>query len=239
MRTMLYSIGAMSLFMLFSGVAQSASLRVSPTNLEMIAPGSAGVLTLTNEAKRPIHVQIRVFRWTQVNGVEQLEPTNDVIVSPPSTTLPSAKEYAVRVVRVTKKPVAGEEGYRIIVDELPDPSRKRAGTVALVVRYSIPVFFKDEDASPPKVAWGLVKSKGALMLRARNTGDTRLRLADVQLSQGGRVLGNRKGLVGYVLGESSMEWPIASGKSVSAGSADLKAQSDFGPLNADVSISGR
>ncbi|MBB3238340.1 molecular chaperone [Phyllobacterium endophyticum] len=94
MRIMLYGIGAMSLFMLFSEMAQSASLRVSPTNPGMIAPGSSGVLTLTNEAKRPINVQIRVFRWTQVNGAEQLDPTNDV-VSPPSTTLASVKEYAV------------------------------------------------------------------------------------------------------------------------------------------------
>ncbi|CAN7626102.1 molecular chaperone [Phyllobacterium sp. LjRoot231] len=239
MRTMLYGIGAMGLVIFFSGIAQSASLRVSPTSLEMIAPGSAGVLTLTNEAKRPINVQIRVFRWTQVDGVEQLEPTNDVVVSPPSTTLAGAKEYAVRVVRVTKTPVAGEESYRVLVDELPDPSRKRAGTVALVVRYSIPVFFKQEDASPPKVAWGIVRSKGTLMLTAHNAGDTRLRLADVQLSQAGRVLGNRKGLVGYVLGESSMQWPIGPGKSVSPGPAALKAQSDFGPLDADVAISGR
>ncbi len=239
MRTMLYGIGAMGLLMLFSGIAQAASLRVSPTNLELIAPGSAGVLTLTNEAKRPINVQIRVFRWTQANGVEQLEPTNDVVVSPPSTSLPANKDYAVRVLRVTKKSVAGEESYRVIVDELPDPSRKRAGTVTLVVRYSIPVFFKDEDASPPKVAWGIVKSKGSLVLTARNAGDTRLRLADVQLTQQGRVLGGRKGLVGYVLGGASMQWPIGAGKSVSSGAVGLKAQSEFGPLNADVAISGR
>ncbi len=239
MRTMLYGIGVMGLFVLFSGIAQAASLRVSPTNLELIAPGSAGVLTLTNEAKRPINVQIRVFRWTQVNGVEQLEPTNDVVVSPPSTSLTANKDYAVRVLRVTKKPVAGEESYRVIVDELPDPSRKKAGTITLVVRYSIPVFFKNEDASPPQVAWGVVRSKGGLVLTARNTGDTRLRLADVQLTQGGRAIGARKGLVGYVLGGASMQWPVGAGKSVSSGAVGLRAQSEFGPLDANVAISGR
>ncbi|ECE6961956.1 molecular chaperone, partial [Salmonella enterica subsp. enterica] len=55
MRSMLKGIGAVGLFMLLYGNATATSLRVAPTNLEMIAPGSAAVLTLTNEAKRPIN----------------------------------------------------------------------------------------------------------------------------------------------------------------------------------------
>lgn len=239
MRSMLKCIGAVSFCLLFSAMAHAASLRVSPTGLDMVAPGSAGVLTLTNEAKRPINVQIRVFRWTQANGIERLEPTNDVVVSPPSTKLSGGKDYAVRVVRVTKKPVAAEESYRVVVDELPDPSRKQAGTIVLVVRYSIPVFFRGQDATPPKVAWGVASKKGSLQLTARNMGDTRLRLAEVQLTQGGRVVGAREGLVGYVLGGASMQWPIGASKPVSSGRVALKAQTDAGPVNADVAINGR
>lgn len=239
MRSMLYSIGVMSLCALFCGAAHAASLRVSPTNLDMVAPGSAGVLTLTNEAKRPINVQVRVFRWTQANGIERLEPTNDVVVSPPSTRLAGGKDYTIRVVRVSRKPVAAEESYRVVVDELPDPSRRQAGTVVLVVRYSIPVFFRDQNAAPPKVVWGVSRAKGSLMLTARNTGDMRLRLAEVQLTQGGQVLGKREGLVGYVLGGARMQWPIGTGKSISSGRVGLKALSEAGPVNADVAISGR
>ncbi|QND53212.1 molecular chaperone [Phyllobacterium sp. 628] len=239
MRSMLTGIGAMGLFMLICGSADAASLRVAPTNLEMVAPGSASVLTLTNEAKRPINVQIRVFRWTQTNGVEQLEPTNDVVVSPPSTVLSGNKDYLVRVIRVSKKPVVREESYRVIVDELPDPARRKSGTVALVVRYSIPVFFKEPDASAPKVTWTLKRVNGSLVLAARNNGDSRLRLSDLQLTQGGRDVGTRKGLVGYVLGGASMQWPVGSGRSVSGGSVALKAQSDSGPLDVNVAVNDR
>ncbi|UGX87085.1 fimbrial biogenesis chaperone [Phyllobacterium meliloti] len=239
MRSMLKRIGAMGLFMLFCSTANAASLRVAPTSLDLTAPGSAAVLTLTNQAKRPINVQVRVFRWTQVNGVEQLEPTSDVVASPPSTVLTGNKDYLVRVIRVSKKPVAGEESYRVIVDELPDPSRRKGGTVTLVMRYSIPVFFKDADASAPKVAWTIKRSGGGLVLAARNNGDSRLRLSDVQLMQGGREIGTRKGLVGYVLGGASMQWPVGGGKAVSAGSIALKAQSDAGPLDVNVAVSGR
>jgi fimbrial chaperone protein len=239
MRTMLRGIGTIGILLCFAGLSHASSLRVTPTNLDLMAPGSAGVLTLTNEAKRPVNVQIRIFRWTQQGGVEKLEPTNDVVVSPPSTSLAGNKDYAVRVVRVSKKPVAGEESYRVIVDELPDPSRKKAGTVVMLVRYSIPIFFRDRDAAPPKVAWGIARSGGSLTLTAKNTGDTRLRLSEVQLTQKGKVLATRKGLVGYVLGGASMQWPVGTGKAVSAGSAGLKAQTELGALDADVAISGR
>jgi len=42
-------------------------------------------------------------------------------------------------VRVTKKPVEGEEAYRLFVDELPESPQGRR-TVNLMVRHSIPLF---------------------------------------------------------------------------------------------------
>jgi fimbrial chaperone protein len=238
MRSMLSCIGAMALILLCAGVSHAASLRVAPTNLELIAPDSAAVLNLSNDAKRPIHVQIRVFEWSQVDGIEQLKPTSDVVASPPSTKLGANAQYVVRVVRVSKAPVRAEESYRIIIDELPDPSRRKAGTVSLALRYSVPVFFRNPDAAAPKVAWSVSRNGGGLVLTASNTGESRFRLSNLTLTQNGKKLGNRSGLVGYVLGGATMQWPIGNGKSLSAGSVTLKAQSDFGPFDAKVAVKG-
>lgn len=142
MRSMLSCIGATAVLLLCAGLSHAASLRVAPTGLELIAPDASAVLNLSNDdAKRPINVQIRVFAWSQSGGIETLTPTTDVVASPPSTKLGPNAQYVVRVVRVSKAPVRAEESYRVIVDELPDPSRKKAGTVALALRYSVPVFF--------------------------------------------------------------------------------------------------
>ncbi|RNJ46135.1 pilus assembly protein [Mesorhizobium erdmanii] len=238
MRSMLKSISAIALLLLAAGLAQAASLRVAPTNIEMIAPDSAAALTLRNDAKQPINVQIRVFRWTQEGGIERLEPTSDVVASPPAAKLGPGADYLVRVVRVSKSAVAGEESYRVIIDELPDPSRKKAGTVSLVLRYSVPVFFRNPDAAAPNVSWSLSGKGRGLLLTAKNTGESRLRLSDLTLTQSGRKLGNRNGLVGYVLGGGTMQWPIA-GKTLSGGAVLLSAQSDFGPFDANVSIKGQ
>ena len=176
MRSMLSCIGATALFLLCAGLSHAASLRVAPTGLELIAPDSAAVLNLSNDdTKRPINVQIRVFAWSQSGGIETLTPTTDVVASPPSTKLGPNAQYVVRVVRVSKAPVRAEESYRVIVDELPDPSRKRAGTVTLALRYSVPVFFRNADAAAPAIAWSLSRNGGSLMLTASNSGQSRNR----------------------------------------------------------------
>ncbi|ESZ61358.1 MULTISPECIES: molecular chaperone [unclassified Mesorhizobium] len=240
MRSMLSCIGATALLLLCAGTSHAASLRVAPTGLELIAPDSAAVLNLANDdAKRPINVQIRVFAWSQAGGIETLTPTTDVVASPPSTKLGPNAQYVVRVVRVSKAPVRAEESYRVIVDELPDPSRKKAGTVALALRYSVPVFFRDADAAAPAVAWSVSRKGGSLVLTASNTGESRLRLSNLSLTQNGKKLGSRNGLVGYVLGGATMQWPIGSSKSLSAGSVLLKAQSDLGPFDAKVAVKGK
>src|SRR4029079_10100865 len=72
------AIGAITLSMLSCHAGNAASLRVAPTNLELVAPDSAPTLTLRNEDTRPINVQIRVLHWTQIDGIERLDPTTDV-----------------------------------------------------------------------------------------------------------------------------------------------------------------
>lgn len=46
------------------------------------------------------------------------------------------------------------------------------------------------------------------MLIGENKGGSRLRLSDLTLTQGGKAIASRKGLVGYVLGGSVMQWPV-------------------------------
>ena len=239
MRRMLSCIAAITLFFLGATYASAASLRVAPTNLELIAPDSAAVLNLTNESRQPINIQVRVFKWTQVNGVEQLEPTTDVVASPPLAKMGPNADYVVRVVRVSKAPVRKEDSYRVIVDELPDPSRAKSGTVTLIVRYSVPVFFRNPDASAPNVTWNLTRSGRGLMLTARNNGDSRFRLSNITLKQGETKIGSRSGLVGYVLGGATMQWPIGSTKSLSGNAVSLQGLSDFGPFDAKVDIKSR
>ncbi|QPC85641.1 fimbria/pilus periplasmic chaperone [Mesorhizobium sp. NBSH29] len=227
---------AIALLTLVSPIADAASLQVAPTTIEMLAPDSAGMLNLHNDGKAPIQVQVRVFRWSQKGGIETLEPTAAVVASPPHTRLAPNADYVVRVVRVSKSVVKAEESYRLVVDEVPDPSRLKAGTVALVVRQSIPVFFRNPAASGPEVSWKLKKNGSSLMLVAQNKGASRLRLADIGLSQDGKTIASSPGLVGYVLGGATMQWPLGGANRLSGSNAKLSGASHLGPIDAQVAV---
>ncbi|MCV9907826.1 molecular chaperone [Ochrobactrum sp. AN78] len=223
-----------------SAQSNAASLRVSPVLIDLSAPAAASSVRIWNDAKRPINVQVRIFRWSQSNGVDSYTPATDVAVSPPISQLKPGGENMVRVVRTSKRPVKAEESYRLIVDELPSSSQQKSGTVNLIIRHSIPVFFSPEDNSGADVAWNVQKKSGGYQVTVNNRGDKRMRVSDLALqSKGGAPVAQQKGLVGYVLGKSSVSWFIPGTRNNrGGGSLMISAQSEAGPINAQANVRG-
>jgi len=214
---------------------RAASLQVSPTSIELQAPGSAATLKLRNEGTGPLNAQIRVFRWNQVDGEEKLEPTDDVVASPPIATLAPQADYTVRLVRVTKRPVSNGESYRLLVDELPDPTTQRNRVVTLVLRYSIPVFFYPRDPAEARLTWAVEQRNGRAYVSATNSGDRHVRVSTLKLSDGnGSAVSFGNGLTGYVLGRSTMRWlaPANTHRLATGSSVVISAQGDYGPIHA-------
>ena len=216
--------------------AGAAQLRVEPLTVEVVAPGAAATLTLRNDSATEANVQIRVFRWSQSEGREILEPTTDVVASPPAVKMSPGRDYVARLVRVAKRPVVGEEAYRIFVDQLPEPVQGRLSTVNLLIRYSIPAFFIEQPGTAPAVKWSVALDQGRIMFAAQNLGYRRLRLSSVRLRDAsGATISFGNGLLGYVLAQSTMSW-TASGPPRAFGNAvSISAESDQGPIHAEVS----
>jgi fimbrial chaperone protein len=238
MRSMLVKTAAAAVLLAAAfSPAKAGSLQVEPVILDVTAPGAASTITLHNAGPTQINSQIRVFKWSLVNGEEKLEPTDDVVASPPSVTLgPNAKNI-VRVVRVTKTPVVGEESYRLLVDQLPDLAQQKNGAVNLLVRYSLPVFFGAADKKSPTLAWSVAIKGDKLTLAAHNTGDRRLRLSALTIKDThGRSISLGNGLAGYALGQSTKSWTIPARGFAASGSASIFGQSDGGPVQAVASI---
>jgi fimbrial chaperone protein len=214
---------------------RASSLSVVPISIDIVQPAAIGTLTLRNREARPLNAQVRVFRWTQVDGQDRLEPTQDVIPSPPIVTINAGADYVVRLQRTAAGEIAGEEAYRAVIDELPNPNRQRNGTIALVLRYLVPVFFLSPDAAQPKLVWSLARRNGRTMLTAANSGDKRIQMVDLDL---GASAGHRatiaKGLAGYVLGHSTRAWVVAA-KARPLDSATVFAGTDHGPIHAPLS----
>lgn len=140
--TNMFALAAMAAALSLSLPAQAGSIRVSPTKVEM-AGNTASMLRVRNEEKTPVTVQVRVFRSIPAGDGFRLEETRDVVASPPMTTLRPGAENIVRIVHVGGSTAGGQQSYRLLVDEVPDRRRMKPGTVAVVVRHSIPVTFSD------------------------------------------------------------------------------------------------
>jgi fimbrial chaperone protein len=230
-------MGLIGLCALQTNIAGASSLQVSPTRLEKVLPESAGVITLRNGDSKPVKVQVRVFRWSQVMGIERLDPTTEVVASPPVAQVGAKNQYTLRVVRVSKKPVASEESYRVLIDELPDPSQMKNGNVNFTVRFSLPVFFRAAETQAGEVSWNIRRGNGGYLLSGTNSGATKLRVKDVQLLQNSRIISIKEDVAGYVTAGGSAQFELGSAKGLVAGPAILKLDTDKGPVEVNVNVS--
>ena len=217
--------------------ALASSLQVAPVNIEVPAPGAASTITLKNSGNGSVNAQIRVFKWTQVDGKDQLVPTKEVVASPPAVKLGPGKSSVVRIVRRSKSPTATEESFRLVVDEVPKaPTATQAG-VGFAMRYSVPVFFS-AAGQETDLNWTAKIAGGQLRIVAENDGGRRVRLADLKVVKGGKSVNVGQGLAGYVLGESSHVWLVKGGAKFAAPGTTIKiiAKSDNGPIEATAKV---
>jgi fimbrial chaperone protein len=225
--------------LLFSSTcpSQSQSLRVSPYTLDFRSGEATSTVTLETAKKDGFAAQLRVFRWVQTeSGEEKLEKTEDVVVSPPMVKVRPGAPSVVRLVRVAKTAVTGEETYRLLIDEVPDRKDLQSGNITFIIRQSLPVFFAGLYARPGQLVWKTVERKGKLVLEASNAGQKRVKLLKLAVTDDkNRDLVKNSGLA-YVLGGQTKTWELSgatAGKTLT-----IKAESDAGPINASA-IAGK
>lgn len=121
-------------------LALADSVSVSPTRLAVPHKGQQTTLTVKAGGRQLSVVQLRVVAWNPRHGPDRVSATRDVVVSPPIAKLRPRQELTVRVVRTKRRPVRGQECYRVLVDRLP--GREQSGkAVKLQVRHSVPLCF--------------------------------------------------------------------------------------------------
>ena len=113
-----------------------------------------------------------------MGGKDDLQSTRKVVASPPMVTLAPKSSQSIRVVRVSKEPVAGEESYRLLVDEIIDPATAPKIGVAVQMRYSVPVFVESAEGKPASVAVTAEMAGNSLRIKAVNSGGMFAQAAD-------------------------------------------------------------
>lgn len=212
----------------------AASLQVMPIVFEMSAAKPADQLTLTNTGTAPMTAQARVYKWSHDGKEEKFEPATDVVASPPMLQLAAGASQIVRIVRVSKAPIEGEESYRILVDEVPDKAQPSKDQINFVFKHSIPVFISNDKNRASHLTWAVEKQDGRTFLVAHNDGNRRARIGGLTVKPAnGKEISLGKGLSGYVLAGSTMRWMLPLNAAIgNVGMVSVTARSDEGPINA-------
>ncbi|BEP55792.1 molecular chaperone [Variovorax sp. V118] len=244
MRRALAILGLWGACLLGGGAVQAAGLQVSPVTLTLAPTRQGDGLWLSNTGTAPLDAQIRVFRWTQVDGQDRMEPADGLVVSPPMLQLPTDGRQLVRVIRNGPPPAGpAEEAYRVLVDELPVP--QAAGAAAdgkksnlnFVMRHSLPIFVSPAGAepAPAQLRWSLRREDGKAVLEVSNGGGVHAQLADLVFTGAdGRAVAAYTGLLGYVLPGATMRWPLKTSPAALVGAGRWQVMIDGRTTDANL-----
>ena len=189
--------------------AHAATLQISPVVVEFAPSDSATGITLRNPGDRPLYGQVRVFRWTQMDGEDVLAPTQDIVASPPLIEIAPHAEQLVRIVRPNAAAAPGEQSYRLLIDELPEPDARSSDGVMIRLRYSVPVFVEPAAQNAPTLAWSLARAGAGWALDVTNSGTRRAQISGVEfVDRDGKAYTVNKGLLGYALAGQQRRWQV-------------------------------
>ena len=209
-------------------------LGISPVTLHM-APGQATTsLTVTNQGDRPSAIQLRVFTWNQDKGEDELVPTDQLIVSPPITTIAPSATQVVRL--MLRRPATGKEAsYRILLDQIPTAAEP--GVVQVALRVSMPLFAAPATRTASALGYHLEQRNGRRWLVVANTGSRHETVRDIQLTtKDGQRLMIADSVLPYVLAGATRRWPIVEpvGAAKPQSIVELSARGDLGPIRVSV-----
>jgi len=161
------------------GPAGALELSVSPVRMQLAPTQKSAMLRVGNPNTEPITVQVKVFAWSQnADGLDQLEPTSDLLVFPQMVTIKPGAERNIRV--GTMQPRRDVEVvFRLLLEPLITPKAaaavdeargNRSAQTTIITRTSLPVFVLPAKGLPAPLRVAGSVAGGKLLLRITNPG---------------------------------------------------------------------
>jgi fimbrial chaperone protein len=224
----------------FAAPASASTFNISPIRAELSPGHRTEALTLVNAEDTPVVVQVRVVRWSQKDGTEELEDTRELLVTPPVLQIPANGQQIVRVALRREPESAQELTYRVIFEEVPQAAPASFTGLRVALHLSIPIFVAPAHGkASADVAWGSRwLPNGQVELAATNNGSGHLQVTDFEARFPGSLMPLRGVASKYVLAGSRMVWtltPPADAKR--QGVIPIRGHSDQGDFSVDVAPS--
>lgn len=219
--------------LLSAAPASAGSFSVSPVRIYMQARERATAITIVNEGDSELVMQAELFTWKQKpDGVDELTPTEDMILAPPILKLAPRSRQVVRLANLRPVPPGPQLTYRMVVREIPEVRPASSVQVQVALAFSLPIFI-----TPPGAKSQLSCALGqgtatALVATCDNRGQAYAQPVKMTLTTaGGEVLASRDITGGYILPQvkRNFELPRPAGAgAMPRGPAQLAVTQDDG-----------
>lgn len=167
----LHAAAAFLLAVLLPASALPGEWRVMPIRLDLGRQAKSGVVTVINDAKERLQLQMKAYEWTQdAEGKDRYTETGDLIYFPKMMIFEKAEERILRAgikVPATKR----EKTYRLFLEEIPGPRKAEGVNVAIAIRFGVPIFVAPLEEEPRGEIAQVAMSKGTVKARVRNPGN--------------------------------------------------------------------
>lgn len=226
---------------LAAGLAQASSFNISPIRAELSGTRHMEVLSLTNADDGPVVVEVRVVKWSQDNGADQLDDTRELLATPPVLQIPGKGEQIIRVALRREPDDSRETTYRVIFQEVPQAATPEFTGLRVALRISVPIFVAPAHGKvQAEVSWDAHwLPTGELEVAATNTGTGHLQVIDFDLQLPGASSPVHGITAKYVLPGSRMVWTLAApADAEKQGAISIHGHSDQGEFSADVANNG-
>jgi len=186
-------------------------LQITPLGATLSASNATSAFSLNNGTGSPALMQLHLKRWTQVEGKDQYDDSDDVLAAPPIFNLPQGATQVIRVGLRRPTPDPHERAYRLIIAQVPAKTPGVKG-VSFAVALSVPIFVQLENAMHgPSLQWsaGIIKGD-EIRVRVDNAGDAHAHIARmIVYNDIGRTQALYQGSPGvYVLPGQWRSWQI-------------------------------
>ncbi len=214
--------------------ASAGTFSAVPVRMTIAGGATSAALMLRNDGNDPVLVQAEVMAWTQKDGVDVLEPSRDLVVSPPIFKVAPGAQQTVRIGLMRAPDSVREITYRVFLQEVPQPTLPGEVGVSMLLRLGLPVFVMPKGGAAPRMAWRATRgADGQIKLTLTNTGTAHVQPIDGKLYLEDGTLIAAQNLPGYVLPDQTRSWQIKPTRPWSAGKLRLTARTDAGEIAAE------
>jgi len=214
---------------------------VSPVRIYMKPKDKAVAVTITNDGDKELVMQADLYSWKQkTDGKDELELTEDLLLTPPIIKLPGKSRQVVRLARLHRTKTDQQQTYRMVVREIPEALPSTGNLqLQIAIAFSLPVFITPPNAKYKLDCTASRSAVDTVSVTCENTGKAYAQLVELGLSSSSGQTFNGHISGGYILPTIKRSFDIKSenNKPIPSGTSKVNFRLDDGSTQSfDVTL---